>query len=360
MNIGFGLYYHQLTDKNFRFARQCGATHLIIHLVDYFHGLKTKDNQPVGNNLGWGIAGHTTDLWEKNKLIELREQVEQHGLKLFAIENFDPAQWYDVLLGGPQRKEQLNELKRIIQNVGQAGISTIGYNFSIAGVYGRTENRSARGNAISVGVRPTKKHNFPIPNGKVWNMTYKEKVEKKEKNLKECSHDELWQRLKVFLDEVLPVAESNGVTLAAHPDDPPFPTLRKTPRLVYQPHMFRRLLELHPSTSNKIEFCLGTVAEMTEGNIYDVTAEYASTDSISYIHCRNVRGKIPSYDEVFIDEGDIDIIRILKILKKHNFQGVITPDHAPLMSCPAPWHAGMAYTMGYLKAALQSVKTYKA
>ena len=33
--------------------------------------------------------------------------------------------------------------------------------------------------------------------------------------------DQLWQRLEEFLDAVLPVAEAAGVTLAAHPDDPP-------------------------------------------------------------------------------------------------------------------------------------------
>jgi mannonate dehydratase len=175
-----------------------------------------------------------------------------------------------------------------------------------------------------------------------------------EDSLEKISHDELWNRLKIFLDAVLPTAEASGVSLAAHPDDPPFATLRQTPRLIYQPHMYKRLLELHPSQSNKLEPCIGTTAEMSEGNVYDATCEYTSTNSIAYIHCRNVKGKIPSYDEVFIDEGDIDMIRIFKILKKHDFQGVIMPDHTPLMDCSAPWHAGMAYTMGYLKTAIEA------
>ena len=34
-------------------------------------------------------------------------------------------------------------------------------------------------------------------------------------------------------------------------------------------------------------------------------------------------------------------------------QGVITPDHSPSMNCPAPWHAGFAFALGYIKAALQ-------
>lgn len=353
MKLGFGLYYHQLTDENFRFARQCGATHLTVHLVDYFHGNEEKDNQPVGDLKGWGIAGNSLKQWETDFLIKLKKRVRKQGLELFSIENFDPAQWYDVLLAGPKREKQLEELKRIIRNVGDAGISTIGYNFSIAGVYGRSKNKAARGNAISVGVHKNKEHDIPISNGTIWNMTYDKNA--KPGIVKNFSHDELWERLKVFLDAVVPVARESGVTLAAHPDDPPFKNLRQTPRLVYQSHMFKKLLGLHPSPNNKLEFCIGTIAEMTEGNIYKATDEYSLLDAIAYVHCRNVRGKIPSYDEVFIDEGDIDIIKIFRILKQNDFQGVIIPDHAPLMSCSAPWHSGMAYTMGYLQAALKAV-----
>ena len=42
------------------------------------------------------------------------------GLTLAAIENFDPAHWHDVLLGGPRKKEQLENLKTIVRRVGQA------------------------------------------------------------------------------------------------------------------------------------------------------------------------------------------------------------------------------------------------
>ncbi len=58
----------------------------------------------------------------------------------------------------------------------------------------------------------------------------------------------LWQRVEYFLDEIVPVAEQAGVRLAAHPDDPPTPTLRHTPRLVHQPHLYQRLLESHHPT----------------------------------------------------------------------------------------------------------------
>src|SRR5262249_44730812 len=103
--------------------------------------------------------------------------------------------------------------------------------------------------------------------------------------------------------------------------------------------------------------CVGSLAEMTEGDIYETVQTYAGQKKIAYVHLRNVRGKVPHYKETFIDEGDVDILRVLRILKQNNFHGVIIPDHATQMTCSAPWHAGMAYALGYIRAALQMLDT---
>jgi mannonate dehydratase len=84
---------------------------------------------------------------------------------------------------------------------------------------------------------------------------------------------------------------------------------------------------------------------------------YSAQGKIAYLHLRNVVGKVPHYQETFIDDGDVDMTRILSILKGNHFDGVIVPDHTPQMSCAAPWHAGMAHTLGFIlavKAMLQS------
>ena len=70
-----------------------------------------------------------------------------------------------------------------------------------------------------------------------------------------------------------------------------------------------------------------------------------------------MRGKAPHYQETFVDEGDIDMLRVLRILKRNGFKGVLIPDHAPAMTCAAPWHAGMAYACGWMKAALQTLES---
>jgi mannonate dehydratase len=355
MKLGLGLYRHMLSRENFQFARQAGATHLVVHLVDYFRDAddNPSDNQPTGSDRGWGRAGDPHTLWSLDELIALRNEINAAGLELAAIENFDPAHWYDVLLGGPRKREQLENLKTIIRRLGKAGIPIMGYNFSIAGVAGRVTGPFARGGAVSVGMAGPV--DAPMPRGMVWNMIYNVDAEA---GLEPApSHDELWDRVAEFLDELVPVAEEAGVRLAAHPDDPPLPYVRQQPRLIYQPAMYQRLLDLHPSWANTLEFCVGTTAEMSEGDVYEVTEQCSRQGKLAYVHFRNITGKVPEYWETFVDDGDIDMIRILRILKRNEYAGVIIPDHTPQMSCAAPWHAGMAYALGYLKAALQAIES---
>jgi mannonate dehydratase len=192
----------------------------------------------------------------------------------------------------------------------------------------------------------------PVPLGTVWNMVYEDGTEG---NHPTISHDELWRRFVQFLKEIIPVAELAGVRLALHPDDPPMPTMRGQPRLVYQPYMYQRVLNLMPSQNNALELCVGTLAEMTEGDVYDTVDRYSRQGKIAYIHLRNVRGKVPHYHETFIDEGDVDMVKVLSLLKGNGFQGVIIPDHTPQMSCSAPWHSGMAHALGYIAGALASL-----
>ncbi|MEM6379858.1 MAG: mannonate dehydratase [Bacteroidota bacterium] len=352
MKLGFGLYRHMLTPQNYQFAKQCGATHLVIHLVDYFGHNKDGADQPIGGKGGWGKAGDPNKLWTLEELKAIKKEINDHGLELEAIENFDPAHWYDILLDGPKKAAQMENIKQLIRDVGAAGIPVFGYNFSLAGVAARIKGPFARGGAISVGMDGGDE--TPIPNGMVWNMVYDEQASAG--NIPEIDHQELWQRLQYFLDEILPVAEAAGVKMAAHPDDPPLPYVRKTPRLVYQPGLYQKLIDMHPSPANNLEFCLGSLAEMTEGDVYQATDIYSKQNKIGYIHFRNVVGKVPNYKEVFVDEGDIDMFRILKILKRNNFEGVLIPDHTPQMTCDAPWYAGMAYAMGFMKAALRALE----
>ena len=173
MKLGFGLYRHMLNRAHYDFARQAGCTHIVVHLVDYFNqGNQTNNNnQPIGDQDGWGIAGTKEDpIWNIESLYHLKKEIQAAGLELEAIENFDPGHWYDILLDGPKKEEQIEHLKQIIRNVGEVGIPIFGYNFSLAGVASRINGNFARGNANTVAMDGVDER--PIPNGMVWNMTY--------------------------------------------------------------------------------------------------------------------------------------------------------------------------------------------
>jgi len=350
VKLGLGLVRHMLNKENFRFVRQAGCTHLVAHLANY------NNMYELPGTLGEDYYGKDRDksyIWSYEGLMELRAKVEEEGLILHAIENFDPLDWCDVLLDGPRKVEQMDNLKQIIRNVGKAGIKVFGYNFSVAGVWGRIQDQAARGGALTHSyVQADAYMNDPMPQGQIWSIKYD--PEAASNGTVHVSTEQIWERLTYFLQEIIPVAEQAGVIMAAHPDDPPMPTLRGTARLVYQPSLNQRLLDIAPSPSNGLEFCMGTIQEMTEGSVYEAIEQYCA--NIGYVHCRNVRGKVPNYSEVFIDEGDIDILQALRLFKKAGYEGVFVPDHTPLMSCDTPWHSGMAYALGYIRAMLQVVE----
>lgn len=335
MKLGLGLYAHILNRDNFKFARQLGVTHIVAH-TPYSDSRKAGDFDAV---------------WTYDELVRLRKMINEEGLELEAIENFLPVFWSDVLLDGPLKARQMENLKTLIRDVGRAGIPVFGYNFSLAGVWGRDHGPWARGGAETVAYLDPEQP--PIPLGTVWNTVVDPNAP--QGVLPPVSQEELWQRFEYFLRQIMPVAEEAGVVMALHPDDPPLPSLRGTARLVYQPAMYQRVFDLVPSPNNQAELCLGTLAEMTEGDLYTAVDTYSAQGKVAYIHFRNVKGKVPRYIEVFIDEGDSDMIRILRILHKNQYQGVLIPDHTPSLNCAAPWHAGMAYAIGYMRAAMKLV-----
>ncbi|WIY54467.1 mannonate dehydratase [Devosia sp. YIM 151766] len=350
MQIGLGLYRHLLTPDNYTFARQMGVEQIVVHLENY---LGSSDEGGValsrGDDDGWGEADNGD--WSYERLRGLVDELGIHGLKIAAIENFAVRQWHDVLLAGPRRDEQLAQLQQIIRNVGRAGIPCIGYNFSLAGVWGWDRGPFARGGALSVGFNADNIDiDQPIPDGMVWNMRYR--PGEAGKTLAPVSSEQLWERFAYFLKAVLPVAEEAGVMLAAHPDDPPMPALRGMARLVNEQHKYDRLIALDPRPANGLELCLGSLQEMPGSDVYAAVDKYSRENRIGYIHFRNVVGKVPNYREVFVDEGDLDMAKVMAILKHNNFKGLLIPDHTPELHCNAPWHAGMAYAIGYMRALL--------
>lgn len=95
---------------------------------------------------------------------------------------------------------------------------------------------------------------------------------------------------------------------------------------------------------------------MNGGNIYDVVDHYSTQGKLAYVHLRNVVGKVRKSREVFIDEDDIELFRVLNILNQNNLDDVLIPDHTPRMTYTVPWHPGVAHTLGWMRAAITAVQ----
>ena len=342
MKIGLGMYPNLLTPDNYRFARQAGATHVVAHLP----GFARREGRGLPPEQMWTFA----------ELGELKRGMNAEGLEFSAIENFDVEHWYDVLLDGSRRDEQMEGLKDLLRTMGQLGIGVMGYNFSYSNVWGRHTGTRPRGgapsSAFSLKLAPEQAE---IPNGMVWNTVYDEDAP--EGTIGTVSEELIWERFERFLRELIPVAEEAGVRLAMHPADPPLPVVNGTARMVTKPEHYQRLLDLVPSHCNAAEFCQGTIAEMDgDMDVYEAIETYASQGKIAYVHLRNVVGKVPDYYETFIDDGDVDMVRALRLYHKHGFDGVIIPDHSPQMTCDAPWHAGMAYALGWMRGVIAAIE----
>jgi mannonate dehydratase len=166
---------------------------------------------------------------------------------------------------------------------------------------------------------------------------------------------EMWDNYVYFMKAVLPVAEEAGVKLALHPDDPPLPMLGNIARLFYHFEGFKRAMEEIPSPNSGLDFCMGCWSEMGPG-VLDAIRYFGPRGKIFYVHFRDVKGHVPSFQECFLGEGNVDVVAAMRALKEAGFSGFIIDDHVPHMVDDSDWnHRGRAFQTGYIMALLEAV-----
>src|SRR5215213_2714862 len=210
MRVGLTLSGDNLSEDGAMFAAQLGVTDVVIHFNDY---AASPNAEPYlrGEAVGPILKDcHRVALWNYETMADAAAMLARHGLRIAALENFSPAFWSDILLDGPNRAAQMEGLKRLVRDAGRAGIPVIGYNFSIAGVWGWRKRPAARGGAITVAMNLTEEErNTHIPDGMVWNMRYR--AGDPTAAPVRVDEEELWERFAWFLGQLVPVAEEAGV-----------------------------------------------------------------------------------------------------------------------------------------------------
>jgi mannonate dehydratase len=107
-------------------------------------------------------------------------------------------------------------------------------------------------------------------------------------------------------------------------------------------------------------FCQGCVSEFSTSpeQVYEAIRYFGSRKKIFWVHFRNIRGGFLKFEETFPDEGDIDMLRAMRIYKEVGYDGVLIPDHVPKSALDSRWgHRAHAFCLGYIKALIQTVES---
>ncbi len=176
----------------------------------------------------------------------------------------------------------------------------------------------------------------------------------------EVSEKEMWERFLYFAKPIVAAAEKANVRLTMHPNDPPVPVMRGVARILHHTDGLRRFLKEVPSKFSGITFCQGTIAEMGV-NVLEEIRHFGKQGKIFLVHFRAVRGKVPKYTEVFIDEGDLDMLEAMKTYREVGYQGPVVSDHTPRVEGDTPWgHRGRTFSHGYMRALVHAVNALPA
>ena len=171
------------------------------------------------------------------------------------------------------------------------------------------------------------------------------------------SHAELeewWRRFCAVYERLVPIAEECGVRLAIHPSDTPLPD---TPLGSLG---FHRVIDAFPSRSVGYLYCCGTRAEAGGPPlVLDEINNYGRKGRIFTVHLRNVRGSLATaggFEEVLLDDGDMNMFRVVRELRRVGFDGCLNPDHLQQIEGDnASAHQALAYSIGYIKALLAAL-----
>ena len=266
----------------------------------------------------------------------MKKHVEDHGLELAVLHNGTLPKNL-ITTGKEGREKQAEAWINIVRGIGEAGVPLSATTFQPIGHF-RSATTEGRG---GVKLSTFRLHELEEDPGK-----YADRW---------TTEEQLWENISWFYSRLIPVAEESGVRIDLHPDDPPIPDpLGGAARITSSIENYHKIFDLVESPSNAMLFCQGCVAEMG-GNVLDAIRSIGGRGKIGHVHFRNIVGTPYDFQEVFIDEGDQDMLEAMQTYKEIGFRGPFMMDHTPRFPEPFDsWH-GHAYANGYIKALIQIV-----
>ncbi len=311
-------------EETFQFAQQLGVGHIKI--------------------CGGHLMGPTQcGVLPRDALADLQDRMAQYDCKLSVVllPQGKDTQYWNARLGLPARDQEIEDMCETIRVCAEAKVPVVEWTWSIVDVWGHLP-------------RP---NDFGRGGASIARFDYdRVKDVGPERPEYAVEAEEMWDRLTYVLERIVPVAEECGVRLAMHHQDPPTPYLRGEARILSTVAGMKRFVETVDSPANGLNLCQGTLAEQADSDVLQTIRTFGERDKINHVHFRNVRGRVPRFDEVFIDEGDTDMLEAMKVYKSFGYRYAMMPDHTPGIVGDSRWgHIGRAYALGYMRALMKAV-----
>ncbi|HUE18059.1 MAG TPA: mannonate dehydratase [Planctomycetaceae bacterium] len=293
-----------------------------------------------------GPRGH----WTVAELERTRDLCDRHGVHLDMValpfltsSHIDREKRGAIMLGqSPQRDRDIEDIQQMIQACAKVGIPAFKYNMSLLGVL-RTKPTPGRGGTSNSTWRFAEARPKP-PLTRAGRVT----------------QEMAWERITYFLDRVIPVCNEHRVRAACHPHDPGVAPegYQGVCRVLGTVDGLKKFVSIQESPYHGLNFCLGTVAEMLSDpgrEIADVIRHFGQRKKIFNIHFRNIRGHRGDFQEVYPDEGDVDLLQAASTLHEVGYAGMLMPDHVPHDPNDPTGSEGFAFCYGYIKGILQAL-----
>ena len=278
------------------------------------------------------------------ELLRLKRRVNSHGLE---INRTTLPSVNKFMLGAKGGEEEVEHVCKTIRVLGEARIPIARPAFATSSsVWPEAHKEPA--------FRPKHRGNYTM-RGFDLRLRAKQSPRKPdpEETLLSLS-EQWWSRVEEFYSAIMPLAEEHGVKIAMHPSDAPLPD---TP---FNGLGLHRLIDIYPSRNNGLLYCVGTRYE--EGGtqlVLDEINHYGRKGKIFLVHFRNVRGSLATseaFEEVLLDDGDMNMFRILLALDKVGYEGCLNPDHMPSWDGDSSEkRQAWSYSVGYIKGMLAAL-----